>query len=83
MSEILLAALDFFLPTVLFLFLAERVPADGINSGYVALAVSSAQGTYTKEVDTGLEGDREGNMVAFAVSALELLEEVLEGKARL
>ena len=53
------------------------------SSGYVALAVSSPSGTYTREVETGLAGDREGNMVAFAVAGLELLKEVVEGKAKL
>ncbi|KAI9872949.1 MAG: hypothetical protein M1830_001036 [Pleopsidium flavum] len=51
--------------------------------GYVALAVSTDQGTYTKEVETGLGGDREKNMVAFAVESLKLLRDVMKGDAKL
>ncbi|KAK3332591.1 hypothetical protein B0T19DRAFT_416069 [Cercophora scortea] len=58
--------------------------------GYVALAVSSADGTYKRDAETGVvsSGDdgstlREENMVAFAVLALEFLGEVIEGKAKL
>lgn len=46
-------------------------------SGYVALAVVGGQGTLTKELDTGLGGDRSANMVAFAVEALRLVEEYI------
>ena len=52
-------------------------------SGYVALAVASGKGTFTKEIDTGLGGERELNMVAFALEALRLLREVLTGEAKL
>lgn len=46
--------------------------------GYVALAVASATGqTKARESGTELGGDREQNMVAFAVLALELLAEVV------
>lgn len=45
--------------------------------GYVALAVSSPRGTFTRELDTGLGGDREGNMVRFAEEGLRLLGEVV------
>lgn len=38
---------------------------------------------YTKEVETGLGGDREANMIAFAVEALGLLKDVLRGDAKL
>lgn len=51
--------------------------------GYVALAVSSDRGTYTREVETGLDGDRERNMVAFAIAALTLLWDVIKGDAKL
>ncbi|KAI9811133.1 MAG: hypothetical protein M1827_005584 [Pycnora praestabilis] len=51
--------------------------------GYVALAVSSDRGTYTRELDTGLGGDREKNMVTFAVEALKLLHDVITGDAKL
>ena len=46
----------------------------------MAIAVSGGQGTVTKEVETGLGSDREANMVAFAVEALKLLEDVMQGK---
>jgi hypothetical protein len=49
----------------------------------VALAVSSAAGTYTREVDTGLGKEREKNMVAFAVEAFKLVRDVLKGEAKL
>jgi len=50
--------------------------------GYAALAVAAeGQETLTRELETGLGGDREGNMVAFAVGALELVREVILGKA--
>jgi len=51
--------------------------------GYVALAVATANGTYKKELSTGLGGDREGNMIAFAVEALTLLRDVIKGNAKL
>lgn len=55
--------------------------------GYVALAVSSENGTYRTEKETGVElgtgREREENMLAFAVLGLTLLKEVLEGKAKL
>ena len=52
-------------------------------SGYVALAVASEGGTFTKEIDTKLGGERERNMVAFAQEALQLMKEVLRGDAKL
>ena len=52
-------------------------------SGYVALAVATEQGMYTREVETGLGGDRTANMVAFAVEALKLLKDVMRGEAKL
>ena len=51
--------------------------------GYVALAVSMEQGNHTKEVETGLGGDREGNMIAFSIEALKLLRDVIKGNAKL
>lgn len=51
--------------------------------GYVALAVATEKGTHTKEVETGLDGDREANMVAFAAEALKLLRDVIKGDAKL
>ncbi|MCJ1389845.1 hypothetical protein MMC18_002702, partial [Xylographa bjoerkii] len=45
--------------------------------GYVALAVATVNGTYTREVETGLGGDRENNMVAFTVAALEFLKDII------
>ena len=51
--------------------------------GYVALAVATEKETYTKEMETGLGGDREGNMVAFAVESLKLLKDVIKGNVKL
>ena len=51
--------------------------------GYVALAVSSEQGTFTREVETGLGKDRTGNMVRFAAEGLILLRDVIKGDAKL
>ncbi|KAH8801054.1 hypothetical protein F5882DRAFT_374048 [Hyaloscypha sp. PMI_1271] len=51
--------------------------------GYVALAVATESGTYKRELSTGLGGDREGNMIAFAVEALKLLRDVIKGDAKL
>ncbi|KAF7174098.1 hypothetical protein CNMCM5623_006441 [Aspergillus felis] len=51
--------------------------------GYVALAVSTPQGTFTREVETGCGTDRERNMVAFAEEALKLVRDVVLGKASL
>jgi len=51
--------------------------------GYVALAVATERGTYTRELSTGLGGDREGNMIGFTVEALKLLRDVMSGKAQL
>ncbi|KAL4889803.1 competence/damage-inducible protein CinA [Aspergillus ambiguus] len=50
--------------------------------GYVAVAVSTAHGTYTREVETG-SADREKNMVAFAGEALKLVRDVIQGRASL
>ena len=50
--------------------------------GYVAVAVSTAHGTHTREVETG-SNDRQKNMVTFAEESLKLLKDVLVGKANL
>lgn len=57
---------------------------DGRNRqpGYVALAVASEKGTFTREVETGCS-EREENMVLFAVAGLELLRDVVKGEAKL
>jgi len=51
--------------------------------GYVALAVDCEQGTFVRELDTGLGTDRVGNMKRFAVEALTLLRDVIKGEAKL
>lgn len=51
--------------------------------GYVALGVATEKESFTKEVETGLGGDREGNMVAFAFEGLKLLRDVIKGNAKL
>jgi len=51
--------------------------------GYVALAVDCERGTFVKELNTELGTDRVGNMVRFAVEALTLLREVMQGEAKL
>ncbi|KAI9738854.1 MAG: hypothetical protein M1834_008361 [Cirrosporium novae-zelandiae] len=49
--------------------------------GYVALGLAREDGkTWTKEVETGLGGDREANMIAFAVEALKLVRDVIAGE---
>ncbi|KFY25854.1 hypothetical protein V491_01567 [Pseudogymnoascus sp. VKM F-3775] len=47
--------------------------------GYLALAVSTPEGTFTREVDTG-SADRAENMVNFAAEALKLLIDVIKGE---
>ncbi|KAK4498069.1 hypothetical protein PRZ48_010725 [Zasmidium cellare] len=49
--------------------------------GYVALAVDCEEGCFVRELNTGLGGERVGNMVAFAVEGLRLLRDVLKGEA--
>ena len=51
--------------------------------GYVALAVDSERGCFTRELNTDLGTDRTANMIRFVVEALNLLKEVIEGKAKL
>ena len=53
--------------------------ANGYLSGYVAVAVATAQGTYTREEETG-STDREANMVAFVRVGLTLLRDVMLGR---
>jgi hypothetical protein len=45
--------------------------------------VATEKGTFTRELSTGLGGDREANMVQFAVEALSLLKDVIKGDAKL
>lgn len=51
--------------------------------GYVALAVDSEKGCFTRELNTEHGTDRTKNMIQFAIEALKLLKEVIEGKAKL
>jgi len=51
--------------------------------GYVALAVASPLGTFTREVETGLGENREANMVAFTVETLTLVRDVIREDAEL
>ena len=53
-----------------------------MHRGYVALAVATDKGTFTREIETGSK-DREENMVAFSVEALNLLRDVIKGEAKL
>lgn len=48
-----------------------------LRSGYVALAAVGENETLAKELNTGLGGERAANMVAFAVEALKLVEELI------
>ncbi|OBT51353.1 hypothetical protein VE04_08237 [Pseudogymnoascus sp. 24MN13] len=57
----------------------KRKGTDKRDSGYVALAVATPEGTFTREVDTG-SADRAENMVNFAVEALKLLIDVIKGE---
>lgn len=45
--------------------------------------MASEKGTVTREVETGLGGDREANMVRFAVEGLELVRDVIKGEGKL
>lgn len=54
-----------------------------MSRGYVALAVACDEGTFTRELSTGLGGDREKNMIAFAVEAVRLLRDVMKGEIAL
>ncbi|TKA72239.1 hypothetical protein B0A49_05987 [Cryomyces minteri] len=51
--------------------------------GYCALAVSCDKGTFTREIDTGLGGGRQANMIRFAEEALRFVGEVVRGEAKL
>ncbi|OAP56599.1 hypothetical protein AYL99_08711 [Fonsecaea erecta] len=46
--------------------------------GYVALAVVDEKGGSSKDLDTGLGSDRQANMVAFAIAALQLVKDFIE-----
>jgi hypothetical protein len=50
-----------------------------MSRGYVALAVSTPEGTFTREAETGSR-DRAENMVHFAEEALKLLIDVIKGE---
>ncbi|KAJ4516796.1 hypothetical protein HRR78_007029 [Exophiala dermatitidis] len=50
---------------------------DSKERGYVALAVVGENGALSKDLDTELGGDRQANMVAFAVEALGLVKEYI------
>jgi hypothetical protein len=45
----------------------------------VALAVASQNDSTSKDLNTGLGNDRQANMVAFAVEALHLAKDFIEG----
>ena len=47
--------------------------------GYVALAVVGADGSWTREVETGLGTDRVSNMLRFAEEGVKLLLEAVQG----
>jgi hypothetical protein len=47
------------------------------------LAVATESGTYKRELSTGHGGDREANMIQFAVEGLVLLRDVIKGDAKL
>jgi hypothetical protein len=55
---------------------------DRCSSGYVALAVATENGTFTREID-GLGADREKNMITFAAEALKLVRDVIKGEVKL
>ncbi|KUI55828.1 CinA-like protein [Cytospora mali] len=55
---------------------SSRMSPNG-QPGYVALAVVGDNGTLSRDLNTGLGGDRPANMVAFAVEALKLVEEFI------
>ena len=45
--------------------------------------MATEKGTFTRELSTGLGGNREANMVQFAVEALKLLKDVMRGEVKL
>ncbi|KAK2600378.1 hypothetical protein N8I77_009916 [Diaporthe amygdali] len=59
---------------------SSRQGANG-QPGYVALAVVGENDTLAMDLNTGLGGDRSGNMVAFAVEALKLVAEFIQKSA--
>lgn len=54
-----------------------------LSSGYVALAIAHATGTMKIDLDTGKGTDREQNMLAFAVRALDLVKETIQNGQKL
>jgi len=60
-----------------------KAKTENRQPGYVALAIATPQGTHQKDLNTGLGGDREANMVQFAVEALLFLRDVMKGDAKL
>ncbi len=56
---------------------------DADCSGYVALAVATVHGTKKIDLDTGKGTDREQNMLAFAIHALNLVKEVVSGQSKM
>lgn len=50
--------------------------------GYVALAVAGEGGVWVREVETGLGGDRVGNMVKFAEEGLRFVRDVVKGDVK-
>ncbi len=49
----------------------------------MALAIATENEVFERELSTGLGGDREANMVQFAVEALGFLRDVIKGDAKL
>jgi hypothetical protein len=45
--------------------------------------VASESGTVSREVETGLGGNRQANMLAFAVEALKLVAGMIKGEAKM
>ena len=45
--------------------------------------MATKQGTYTREVETGLSEDREANMIAFAEKTFKLFKNVIKDDAKL
>lgn len=51
---------------------------NSLGSGYVALAVAHADGTVKIDLDTGKGIDRDQNMLAFAIRALDLVKDTIQ-----
>ena len=54
-----------------------------MKSGYVALAEASVYDTVSKDLDTGCGKDRQANMIAFAVQALNYVKAFVVGEAKI